>query len=170
MTSTSATTMTLLTSDRLRSFVVIHCVTGSWLSKYSSFLDLFYVDVLRTISCGSISTLNSSAERDFFPLLLNYCLLSSVPSKQYHISTTTNKVYDITERKKFCSNLCFKASNYLKEQLLTSPLWLRDQEILPDIKLLPHKCQNEQDKEDTLITKLTSMKLESDDSVEDSKS
>lgn len=84
----------------------------------------------------------------------------SIPDKQYHISTVANKVYDITDRKKFCSNLCFKASNYLKEQLLTSPLWLRDQEVLPDIKLLPHKVRNED--ENDVVTKLTSLTLQDD--------
>lgn len=89
------------------------------------------------------------------------CLnISSVPAKQYHISTVANKVYDITDRKKFCSNLCFKSSNYLKEQLLTSPLWLRDQEVLPVIKLLPHKLQNEDDND--VVTKLNSLTLQED--------
>ncbi|CAD7079726.1 unnamed protein product [Hermetia illucens] len=62
--------------------------------------------------------------------------LTEIPTKQYHISTKTNRVYDITERKNFCTNSCFKASNYLKEQMLTSPLWLREQEIIPEFKLL----------------------------------
>ncbi|XP_037025213.1 putative RNA polymerase II subunit B1 CTD phosphatase RPAP2 homolog [Bradysia coprophila] len=99
-------------------------------------------------------------------------VLTDIPSKQFHISTTTNKVYDITERKKFCSNSCFKSSNYLKEQLLTSPLWLRDQETLPDIKLLPHKRQERDDGQDKdiLITKLTSMTLKDDGGDEDLKS
>lgn len=61
---------------------------------------------------------------------------SSVPTKQYQISTLTNKVYDITDRKKFCSSHCYKASTFLKDQMLTSPLWLRDQELIPDFKLL----------------------------------
>jgi len=47
-------------------------------------------------------------------------------SQKYHISTRHNKVFDITERKKFCSNTCFKSSEYYKEQILTSPLWLRE--------------------------------------------
>ena len=36
------------------------------------------------------------------------------------------QVYDITERKNFCSNYCFKRSNFLKAQVSTSPLWLRE--------------------------------------------
>ncbi|XP_059617732.1 putative RNA polymerase II subunit B1 CTD phosphatase RPAP2 homolog [Phlebotomus argentipes] len=62
--------------------------------------------------------------------------LMDVPKKQFHISTHTNKVYDITERKNFCSNQCFRASNYIKAQLLTSPLWLRDVEDIPVFKVL----------------------------------
>lgn len=77
-------------------------------------------------------------------------------------------MYDITERKKFCSNSCFKSSNYLKEQLLTSPLWLRDQELLPEIKLLPHKLQDVQDEEDNeILTKLTALALKDDTNNKD---
>ena len=36
------------------------------------------------------------------------------------------QVYDITERKNFCSDSCFKRSNFLKAQVSTSPLWLRE--------------------------------------------
>ncbi|XP_071443914.1 putative RNA polymerase II subunit B1 CTD phosphatase RPAP2 [Hetaerina americana] len=63
--------------------------------------------------------------------------LGNIPSQQFHISVKTNKVYDITERKHFCSNLCYKAAHFLKEQLLTSPVWLRDMETIPAFKLLP---------------------------------
>lgn len=59
-----------------------------------------------------------------------------MPKKQYHISLITNKVYDITERKNFCSNGCFKESNFIKEQMLTSPLWMRNQETIPEFKLM----------------------------------
>lgn len=63
--------------------------------------------------------------------------LEDVPAKQYHISTKHNKVYDITERKNFCSSQCFKCSQYLREQLLTTPLWVRkDTDKLPEFKLL----------------------------------
>ncbi|KAL0273014.1 UNVERIFIED_CONTAM: hypothetical protein PYX00_005793 [Menopon gallinae] len=70
-----------------------------------------------------------------YPLCKNR--LENVPAKKYHISTKQNKVYDITERKNFCSSGCYKAGMYLKNQLLTSPLWYRDQEIIPKFKLLP---------------------------------
>lgn len=62
--------------------------------------------------------------------------LKNIPNQQYKICTTKNKVYDLTERKNFCSNHCYKAAKYLKDQLLTSPLWLRDKEEIPQFKLL----------------------------------
>lgn len=63
--------------------------------------------------------------------------LVDVPTKQYHISVTQNKVYDITQRKNYCSSQCYKSSEYLKEQLLTTPLWVRkDDDKLPEFKLL----------------------------------
>ncbi|XP_053960001.1 putative RNA polymerase II subunit B1 CTD phosphatase RPAP2 homolog [Anastrepha ludens] len=65
--------------------------------------------------------------------------LENVPTKKYQISTTKNKVYDITDRKKFCSSTCFKASEFIKSQILVSPLWLRQCEIIPEFKLLDEK-------------------------------
>lgn len=63
--------------------------------------------------------------------------LTDVPKQQYVISRTKNKVYDITERKKFCSNKCYKSSVYLKEQILTTPLWVRkEDDVIPEFKLL----------------------------------
>ncbi|XP_018794272.1 PREDICTED: putative RNA polymerase II subunit B1 CTD phosphatase RPAP2 homolog [Bactrocera latifrons] len=72
-----------------------------------------------------------------YPLCEN--LLEKVPSKKYQISTTINKVYDITDRKKFCSSQCFKASEFIKSQILVSPLWLRQNEQIPEFKLLIEK-------------------------------
>lgn len=54
--------------------------------------------------------------------------LTAVSKQKYHISTKDNKVYDITERKNFCSNHCYKASRYLQNQLSTTPLWSREEE------------------------------------------
>ncbi|XP_050529465.1 putative RNA polymerase II subunit B1 CTD phosphatase RPAP2 homolog [Daktulosphaira vitifoliae] len=62
--------------------------------------------------------------------------LTYIPKQQYQISILHNKVYDITERKKFCSDICYKSSKYLQNQLLTSPLWLRESEVIPTFKLL----------------------------------
>lgn len=63
--------------------------------------------------------------------------LSNIPKQQYIISRIHNKVYDITERKKFCSNECYKSSVYIREQILTTPLWVRkEDDIIPEFKLL----------------------------------
>ncbi|XP_078606450.1 putative RNA polymerase II subunit B1 CTD phosphatase RPAP2 [Branchiostoma floridae x Branchiostoma japonicum] len=58
------------------------------------------------------------------------------PKQQYHIDTRHNKVYDITERKNFCSNWCYKASQFYKNQLFTSPVWAREKEKPVPVKLL----------------------------------
>jgi hypothetical protein len=54
---------------------------------------------------------------------------------KFHISTRTNKVYNIEERKQFCSGFCFKASNFFRDQLDTSPLWLREREVPVVVRL-----------------------------------
>ncbi|XP_013775775.1 putative RNA polymerase II subunit B1 CTD phosphatase RPAP2 isoform X2 [Limulus polyphemus] len=69
-----------------------------------------------------------------YPLCKNR--LGKLPSQRYHISLRTKKVYDITERKQFCSNQCFKASKYFKQQLSTSPIWLREDEKEIKVTLL----------------------------------
>uniref|UniRef100_A0A1Q3F4M9 RNA polymerase II subunit B1 CTD phosphatase RPAP2 homolog n=1 Tax=Culex tarsalis TaxID=7177 RepID=A0A1Q3F4M9_CULTA len=62
--------------------------------------------------------------------------LDNIPNQKYVISLSSKKIFDITERKNFCSGHCYKASNYVKNQMLTSPLWLRDQEDIPQFRLL----------------------------------
>ncbi|XP_030311314.1 putative RNA polymerase II subunit B1 CTD phosphatase RPAP2 [Calypte anna] len=69
-----------------------------------------------------------------YPLCQNK--LENVPKQKYRISTKTNRVYDITERKCFCSNLCYRASKYLEAQISKSPVWMREEEKPPDIELL----------------------------------
>ncbi|GAB6027276.1 RNA polymerase II associated protein 2 [Chamberlinius hualienensis] len=62
--------------------------------------------------------------------------LEKLTTQKYHISTKCNKVFDLSERKYFCSNFCYKAMKYLKSQLPTCPLWLLDQEGPNRIHLL----------------------------------
>lgn len=61
--------------------------------------------------------------------------LAAITNQRYHISLRDKKVYDITKRKNFCSSGCFGASNYLLEQMLESPLWLRDKEEIPKFRI-----------------------------------
>nr|XP_044250836.1 putative RNA polymerase II subunit B1 CTD phosphatase RPAP2 homolog [Drosophila takahashii] len=63
--------------------------------------------------------------------------LENIPKQKYTICASKNKVYDLTERKKFCCGYCFKASEYIKSQVPTSPLWLRDRETKVSFQLLP---------------------------------
>ncbi|KAM6989143.1 putative RNA polymerase II subunit B1 CTD phosphatase rpap2 [Tautogolabrus adspersus] len=62
--------------------------------------------------------------------------LDRIPTQKFKISTKTNKVYDITERKCFCSNFCYKASKEFELQISTTPLWLRHHESPSEIKLM----------------------------------
>uniref|UniRef100_A0A3B3CCS9 RNA polymerase II subunit B1 CTD phosphatase RPAP2 homolog n=1 Tax=Oryzias melastigma TaxID=30732 RepID=A0A3B3CCS9_ORYME len=62
--------------------------------------------------------------------------LGKIPSQQFKICTKTNRVYDITERKCFCSNFCYKASKEFELQIPKTPLWLRQLESPPEIRLL----------------------------------
>ncbi|XP_049664288.1 putative RNA polymerase II subunit B1 CTD phosphatase RPAP2 isoform X3 [Accipiter gentilis] len=61
-----------------------------------------------------------------YPLCPNK--LENVPKQKYRISTKTNRVYDITERKCFCSNFCYRASKYFEAQISKSPVWMREEE------------------------------------------
>ena len=57
----------------------------------------------------------------------------------------SRQVYDITERKNFCSDDCYKKSNFLKSQLATSPLWLREKENGGGDRPIPPKFYDEAD-------------------------
>ncbi|KAK9876519.1 hypothetical protein WA026_013893 [Henosepilachna vigintioctopunctata] len=97
----------------------------------------------------SIVYLNSTYYQDIveeraIAKLCGYALcgkkLKTVSSnKRYSISTKNNKVYDLNEYGYFCSIHCFNASNYVKNQIDDSPLWLRDFEDIPTFNLLPKK-------------------------------
>lgn len=69
-----------------------------------------------------------------YPLCDNQ--LNSISKHQYHISLRASKVFDITLRKKFCCNECFKASNYFAEQLSDASPLENDERV--QIELLPH--------------------------------
>nr|CAH7741528.1 unnamed protein product [Callosobruchus chinensis] len=62
--------------------------------------------------------------------------IPDMPKKQYFISMKNNKVYDITDRKNYCSNFCYKASLHIKKQIDDSPLWLRQLDDIPEYQLM----------------------------------
>ncbi|OWR51001.1 putative RNA polymerase 2 subunit B1 CTD phosphatase RPAP2 like protein [Danaus plexippus plexippus] len=66
-----------------------------------------------------------------YPLCQRTLLEKDIPKQKYRISLKTNKVYDITTRKCFCSNICYKSAMHVKKQMLTSPLWFREYEEIP---------------------------------------
>lgn len=71
-----------------------------------------------------------------YPICPKTLSTKDIPKQKYRISLKTNKVYDITARKNFCSNSCYNAAMYVKKQMLTSPLWFREYEIIPTFHLL----------------------------------
>ncbi|KAM9350179.1 putative RNA polymerase II subunit B1 CTD phosphatase rpap2 [Symphorus nematophorus] len=97
----------------------------------------FLIDCARFITPANYKDV---IEERFIVKLCGYPIcpnkLGKIPTQQYKISTRTNKVYDITERKCFCSNLCYKASKEFELQISTTPLWLRQHESPPEIKLM----------------------------------
>ncbi|XP_044172847.1 putative RNA polymerase II subunit B1 CTD phosphatase RPAP2 [Acropora millepora] len=77
------------------------------------------------------------AKKCGYPLCNNQ--LNQIPTQRYTISLKTNRVYDITERKRFCSNFCFKASKYFESQISDSPVWTRIGESLRTFLLLENE-------------------------------
>ncbi|XP_037682575.1 putative RNA polymerase II subunit B1 CTD phosphatase RPAP2 isoform X2 [Choloepus didactylus] len=86
-----------------------------------------------------------------YPLCQNK--LGIVPKQKYKISTKTNKVYDITERKSFCSNFCYKASKFFEAQIPRTPVWVREEERHPDFQLLKEGQRGHSGEEVQLCTK-----------------
>ncbi|XP_061549103.1 putative RNA polymerase II subunit B1 CTD phosphatase rpap2 isoform X1 [Phycodurus eques] len=129
--------------------------------------DDFLLDCAKLITAANYKDV---VEERFITKLCGYPLcankLGKIPKQQYKISTKTNKVYDITERKSFCSNFCYKASKEFELQISKTPLWLRKDERPPEIKLrkkgdigssgeevcLTAICLQEDDIEQPLIT------------------
>ncbi|XP_054723943.1 putative RNA polymerase II subunit B1 CTD phosphatase RPAP2, partial [Uloborus diversus] len=60
--------------------------------------------------------------------------IKQITKQKFHISCTNNKVYELSERKCFCSNECYKASNFIKHQLSSLPLYMRKDS--PSLNLL----------------------------------
>ncbi|KRT80397.1 hypothetical protein AMK59_8786, partial [Oryctes borbonicus] len=63
--------------------------------------------------------------------------IPDMPKQKYIISTKVNRVYDISERKNYCSNFCYQGSLFVKNQIESSPLWLRNHTEMPECKLMP---------------------------------
>lgn len=101
-------------------------ISGSWLVSVAHQLgQAFYTDAVEERGLARLCG---------YPL----CDQPHDPAKvkgQFRVSSRANKVYDIQERKLFCSARCFQASKFLLDQLETSPLWLRGADNPPKVKL-----------------------------------
>ncbi|XP_074506873.1 putative RNA polymerase II subunit B1 CTD phosphatase rpap2 [Sebastes fasciatus] len=97
----------------------------------------FLVDCARFIVPANYK---DTVEERFIAKLCGYPIcskkLGKIPTQKFKISTKTNKVYDITERKCYCSNFCYKASREFELQISNTPLWLRQHESPPEIILM----------------------------------
>jgi len=84
-------------------------------------------DTLRCITSsqyGDVVIERAIAKLCGYPLCSN--ALTAVPNQKYHISLKNKTVYDISERKNFCSNKCYSASKHLEKQIPSEPVWLRE--------------------------------------------
>lgn len=63
--------------------------------------------------------------------------IKDVTKKKYQISLAEHKVYDLEKRKRFCSDICFKASYFIRDQLGDEPFWMRtvDVDSIPDVDI-----------------------------------
>ncbi|XP_078119566.1 putative RNA polymerase II subunit B1 CTD phosphatase rpap2 isoform X2 [Sander vitreus] len=123
----------------------------------------FLVDCARFITPANYKDAleeRSIAKLCSYPICSNQ--LGKIPTQKYRISTKTNKVYDITERKCFCSNFCYKASKEFELQIPNTPLWLRQHESPPEIKLMKKRDGGSSGEE----VKLLERRLQVDD-IED---
>lgn len=67
--------------------------------------------------------------------LCGYCLCDKelLPAPQQTHKILKNRVYDLTVRKRFCSDRCFTISCKIAEQIPSTPLWLRVHENMTEI-------------------------------------
>ncbi|XP_056452412.1 putative RNA polymerase II subunit B1 CTD phosphatase rpap2 [Gadus chalcogrammus] len=97
----------------------------------------FLIDCAKFITPANFKDVN---EERFIAKMCGYPIcenkLGKVPTQLFKISTRNNKVYDITERKYFCSNFCYKAAKEFELKISTTPLWLRHHESPRQITLL----------------------------------
>lgn len=118
-----------------------HEVIKQWQKKMLSVVELYLestateeqlkedCQILTQQDYDDITTERSILKLCGYPLCdKNLC--SAKDSRQkFKISTKTNRVYEITERKMFCSNTCYESSTHLKSQLFTEAIWFRAEEF-----------------------------------------
>ncbi|KAH9284133.1 putative RNA polymerase II subunit B1 CTD phosphatase Rpap2 [Echinococcus granulosus] len=82
--------------------------------------------------------------------------------QQYRISVARRRVYEVGDRKYFCSDWCYRASCYLRRQIPTEPAWCRPLPTGPmlGIKFLPPNAPGRPGK--TILDALYHLRLNDD--------
>ncbi|KAK7100331.1 putative RNA polymerase II subunit B1 CTD phosphatase RPAP2 isoform X2 [Littorina saxatilis] len=125
-------------------------ITAEYLLEACRFIDhSHYGDIVEERTIGHLCG---------YPVCSNK--LAKVAKKKYHISTRTNTVYDITERKKFCSNECYRSSQYLQKQIPQTPVWTRRNEPAIKIELLQPEPKRTLEGEEVIGSSMFSLKEE----------
>ncbi|KAL5108761.1 putative RNA polymerase II subunit B1 CTD phosphatase RPAP2 [Taenia crassiceps] len=89
--------------------------------------------------------------------------------QQYRISVARRRVYEVGDRKYFCSDWCYRASCYLRRQIPTEPAWCRPLPTGPmlGIKFLPPNVPGRPGK--TILDALYHLRLNDDIQIESKK-
>nr|CDS31605.1 hypothetical protein HmN_000373250 [Hymenolepis microstoma] len=96
----------------------------------------------------------------------------SIPKNQlnqkYRISVARRRVYEVGDRKYFCSDWCYRASCYLRHQIPSDPVWCRSLPTgpMPNLKFLPANAPGRPGK--TILNALANLRLIAD--IENTKS
>ena len=140
----------------------IECKVSVEKKAFEMILDLVGEDVIseeRLLESFPLLNPNNYSdiiEERFSMRLCGYILcanqLKSIPRHKYHISVKTKQIFDLSERKMFCCDQCYKASIFFASQLNKEPLWERSSDTKTDIKFLQinsgiSKPNNLEDKE-----------------------
>ncbi|KAM7535787.1 hypothetical protein Aperf_G00000094506 [Anoplocephala perfoliata] len=99
-------------------------------------------------NCGYVLCQNSLPEYQF--------------KQKYRISVARRRVYEIGDRKYFCSDWCYRASCYLRHQIPSDPVWCRSLPTGPmsNLKYLPANAPGRPGK--TILDALANLRLNSD--------
>ncbi|XP_055348952.1 putative RNA polymerase II subunit B1 CTD phosphatase RPAP2 homolog [Paramacrobiotus metropolitanus] len=61
---------------------------------------------------------------------------NTAPFQKFRIDSKNNKIYDISDRKNYCSSDCYAASLVYEKQLSEVPVWLREKEPVDSPQVL----------------------------------
>ena len=129
-----------------------NCQDKEWIrDAVSSFLHIsnIYFDAFFQMKFISSAHYDDIVTERAIEKLCGYPLCSEKKGEeikqQFKISTKTNRVYDLSDRKNFCSHKCLKHSIFLREQISQTPLWLRNGDEKPVTFYVERKMAEDQD-------------------------